>query len=87
MFSPSNSYLSLYHCQGFGDDEGGFYGVYNEVFNTIVKEDMDFVDEEDMDSDFEIPVFGKSTDDYESIGLAFYSYWAGYTTPRLVYYM
>ena len=57
------------------------------MFNTIVKEDMDFVDEEDMDSDFEIPVFGKSTDDYESIGLAFYSYWAGYTTPRLVYYM
>jgi len=73
-------YFSASCFKGFGDDEMGFYGVYNEVFNTLIKEDMDFIDEED--SDFEVPVFGKSTDDYEEIGTAFYAYWSGYSTPR-----
>ena len=36
---------------GYGDDEMGFYTVYNEVFNTLTKEDMDHMDEQD--SDFE----------------------------------
>jgi len=72
-------YFSASCFKGFGDDEAGFYGVYNEVFNTIIKEDMDFIEE---DSDFEIPVFGKSTDDYEEVGAVFYAYWSGYTTPR-----
>jgi len=65
---------------GFGDDEGGFYGVYDEVFNTLAKEDMDFIDDED--SDFEIPSFGKAADDYETVVGPFYAYWTSYSTPR-----
>jgi len=72
-------YFSASCYKGFGDDEMGFYGVYNEVFNTLIKEDMDFVDE---DSDFEVPTFGKSSDDYEEVGAPFYAHWSGYSTPR-----
>merc|ERR1712096_507764 len=62
------------------DDESGFYGVYNEVLNILAKEDMDFIDDED--SDFEIPGFGKSMDDYETVVGPFYAYWTSYNTPR-----
>jgi len=65
---------------GFGDDESGFYGVYNEVFNTLAKEDLDFIDDED--SDFEIPSFGKYESDYEEVVGPFYAYWSSYSTPR-----
>jgi len=73
-------YFSSACYSGFGDDESGFYGVYIEVFNTLAKEDMDFIDDED--SDFEIPGFGKSTDEYEMVVGPFYAYWTGYSTPR-----
>jgi len=73
-------YFSSSCYSGFSDDESGFYGVYNEVFNTLAKEDMDFIDDED--SDFEIPCFGKMNDDYESVVGPFYAYWTGYSTPR-----
>lgn len=72
-------YFSASCYKGFGDDEMGFYGVYNEVFNELIKQDMDFIDE---DSDFEVPTFGKCADDYEEVGAAFYAYWSGYSTPR-----
>jgi len=73
-------YFSSSCYSGFGDDESGFYGVYNEVFNILAKEDMDFIDDED--SDFEIPGFGKSVDDYETVVGPFYAYWTSYNTPR-----
>merc|ERR1719427_1249419 len=41
---------------------------------------MDFIDDED--SDFEIPGFGKSVDDYETVVGPFYAYWTSYNTPR-----
>ena len=58
----------------------GFYGVYNEVFNTLAKEDLDFID--DYDSDFDIPCFRKSADGYETVVGPFYAYWTGYSTTR-----
>jgi len=73
-------YFSSSCYSGFSDDESGFYGVYNEVFNILAKEDMDFIDDED--SDFEIPCFGLSDDDYEKVVGPFYAYWASYNTPR-----
>jgi len=73
-------YFSSSCYSGFSDDESGFYGVYNEVFNILAKEDMDFIDDED--SDFEIPSFGKSVDDYETVVGPFYAYWTSYNTPR-----
>jgi len=73
-------YFSSSCYSGFSDDESGFFGVYNEVFNILAKEDMDFIDDED--SDFEIPCFGLSDDDYEKVVGPFYAYWASYNTPR-----
>eukprot|EP00092_Neocalanus_flemingeri_P008436 GFUD01009092.1.p1 GENE.GFUD01009092.1~~GFUD01009092.1.p1 ORF type:complete len:613 (-),score=220.70 GFUD01009092.1:9-1847(-) len=73
-------YFSTSCYSGFGDDDSGFYGVYSEVFNTLAKEDLDFIDDED--SDFEIPGFGKSRDEYESVVGPFYAYWTSYNTPR-----
>lgn len=73
-------YFSSSCFSGWGDDDCGFYGVFCEVFNVVAKEDMEFMEEQD--DDFEVPTFGKSTDEYESVGAAFYSYWAGYSTPR-----
>jgi hypothetical protein len=45
-------YSSTILFEGYGDDELGFYTVYNEVFNTLAKEDMDHMDEQE--SDFEV---------------------------------
>ncbi|KAJ8306389.1 hypothetical protein KUTeg_016934 [Tegillarca granosa] len=48
---------------GYGDDENGFYAVYEKVFKTIAEQDYVFLD--DKESDHEFPVFGNSTSDYE----------------------
>ena len=66
-------------CSGFGDDEKGFYSVYSEVFNTLAAEDAEFMDESDEE---DIPSFGKSDDDYETVVGPFYAYWSVYTTSR-----
>jgi DnaJ family protein A protein 5 len=54
--------LFLFSCSmnfsGYGDDEKGFYNVYNEVFNTIAKEDMEHMDEQE--SDFEVRRHGST---------------------------
>ena len=65
---------------GYSDDESGFYCVYHEVFNNIAKEDSEFIDSQD--SDVEVPFFGKSTDEYESVVGPFYAFWTSYNTPR-----
>lgn len=65
---------------GFGDDDKGFYSVYKEVFNTIAAEDSEFYS--DMDSDFEIPNFGKSNSSFEDVVHPFYSYWQSYSTKK-----
>jgi len=64
---------------GFGDDDGGFFGVYREVFNTLAAEDLEFVTEE---TEAEIPGFGGPCDEYETVVGPFYAYWAGYSTSR-----
>ena len=51
------------------------------MFNTIASEYMDFMAEQE-DDDFQVPSLGLSTDLHEDVGAAFYSYWAGYSTPR-----
>nr|CAG4637113.1 EOG090X085R [Ceriodaphnia reticulata] len=65
---------------GFGDDDQSFYAVYGEVFNNISAEDMEFA--HDQDSDFEIPIFGNSTSDYNEVVRTFYAYWSAYCTLR-----
>ena len=65
---------------GFGDDDKGFYAVYTEVFNTLAAEDSEFMDGSDDEED--IPSFGKSDDDYETVVGPFYAYWSVYSTHR-----
>ena len=65
---------------GFGDDDKGFYTVYREVFNTLAAEDAEFMSGSDEEED--IPLFGKSDDDYETVVGPFYAHWSVYTTTR-----
>ncbi len=73
-------YFSASCYKGFGDDEGGFYHVYGDIFHQIATEDLEFMDdEEEFDR---IPKFGKSTSDYESVVGPFYGYWQSYSTKK-----
>lgn len=65
---------------GYSDDEKGFYSVYREVFNRLAAEDSEY--HSDLDSDFEIPNFGKSSSLFEEVVRPFYSYWQGYCTKK-----
>jgi hypothetical protein len=51
-FTYAEVFKNFFRIEGYGDDELGFYTVYNEVFNTLAKEDMDHMDEQE--SDFEV---------------------------------
>ncbi len=51
---------NIQFCAGYGDDEQGFYTVYNEVFNTLAKEDLEHMDEQE-DSDFEVRLSPQET--------------------------
>lgn len=73
-------YFTTACFQGYGDDEHGFYTVYREVFNKISAEDSEFDD--NLDSDFEIPMFGKSGSSYEDVVHPFYSHWLSYSTKK-----
>lgn len=73
-------YFTTSCFKGFGDDDGGFYSVYREVFNKIAAEDSEYM--EDGDSDFEIPGFGKSTSDFKETVQPFYAYWQDYSTKK-----
>ena len=66
------SCVSSSYSSGFNDDENGFYSVYREVFNTLAAEDAEFMEDSDEE---EIPCFGTSADDYETVVGPFYAYW------------
>lgn len=73
-------YFSASCYKGFGDDEGGFYHVYRDIFHQIATEDLEFMDDED---EFDkIPKFGDSTSDYETVVGPFYGYWQSYSTKK-----
>lgn len=65
---------------GYDDDVKGFYSVYREVFNKLAAEDSEFND--DFDSDFEIPCFGKADSQFNEVVHPFYSYWQSYSTKK-----
>lgn len=62
---------------GFNDSDGGFYTVYRELFNEIIKEDLSYFDDES----FRPPEFGNSTTPYNDVH-TFYAYWQSYSTPK-----
>ncbi len=81
-----------YFIPGYGDDELGFYTVYNEVFNTLAKEDMDHMDEQE--SDFEVMLLLETgvsvterfgTDSHIRISICLCSYRAGYLGSPTIY--
>ena len=55
----------------------GFYTVYREMFAKIAEEDRAYYDKETN-----IPDFGYSDSDYDTVVAAFYAFWLSYCTPR-----
>ncbi|XP_046742970.1 dnaJ homolog subfamily C member 21 [Diprion similis] len=72
-------YFTTSCYKGYGDDEKGFYTVYEKVFEQLIAEDSEFCKEED--SDDEVPGFGNSTSSYDDVH-KFYAYWQSYSTKR-----
>ncbi|XP_063908238.1 dnaJ homolog subfamily C member 21 [Zophobas morio] len=66
--------------KGYGDDEKGFYAVYRNVFDQIIKEDIEFMDDKEEFCD--VPRFGGSQSDYDEVVGPFYSYWSSYCTKK-----
>lgn len=66
--------------KGFEDNPDGFYAVYAQVFDQIAAEDIEFMDSPDEYEN--MPKFGSSTSDYESVVGPFYGYWQSYTTKK-----
>lgn len=66
---------------GYGDDEKGFYTVYRNLFESIVKEEMEHNKEEDEEDD-EFPSFGDSQSDYDTVVHLFYGYWQSFSTRK-----
>ncbi|XP_049593647.1 dnaJ homolog subfamily C member 21 isoform X1 [Syngnathus scovelli] len=67
---------------GYGDDEKGFYAVYRNLFESIVKEEMEHGNVEDDDDDEEFPPFGDSQSDYDTVVHIFYGYWQSFCTRK-----
>lgn len=73
-------YFTVSCYKGFGDDAGGFYAIYGEVFDKIATEDIEFMDNPE---EFEgIPKFGNRTANYEDVVGPFYAYWQSYSTRK-----
>ena len=73
-----SSFFSSSAFKGFGDDAGGFFGVYNDVFDTI-----DRLEEAECAGDFNAAprLGGSSTRWTEGPGL-FYAYYESFSTRR-----
>ncbi|XP_077479224.1 dnaJ homolog subfamily C member 21 [Stigmatopora argus] len=67
---------------GYGDDEKGFYTVYRNVFEAIVKEELEHRQVEDEDEEEEFPSFGDSQSNYDTVVHVFYGYWQSFCTCK-----
>lgn len=74
-------YFTVTCYSGFGDDEKGFYSVYRNLFESIVKEEMEHSKEDDEEED-EFPSFGDSQSDYDTVVHLFYAYWQSFCTRK-----
>lgn len=73
-------YFTASCYKGFGNNKGSFYEVYSEVFKTIATEDIEYMESEEEFAN--IPFFGNSTSDYETIVGPFYNFWMHYSTKK-----
>lgn len=75
-------YFTVSCFSGYGDDEKGFYTVYRNLFESIVKEEMEHSKVEDEDDEEEFPPFGDSESDYDTVVHVFYGYWQSFCTRK-----
>ncbi|XP_073333479.1 dnaJ homolog subfamily C member 21 isoform X1 [Pagrus major] len=75
-------YFTVTCYSGYGDDEKGFYTVYRNLFESIVKEEMEHAKVEDEDEDEEFPPFGDAQSDYDTVVHVFYGYWQSFCTRK-----
>ncbi|XP_034565389.1 dnaJ homolog subfamily C member 21 isoform X2 [Notolabrus celidotus] len=75
-------YFTVTCYSGFGDDEKGFYTVYRNLFESIVKEEMENVKVDDEEEQEEFPPFGDSQSDYDTVVHVFYGYWQSFCTRK-----
>ncbi|XP_034752573.1 dnaJ homolog subfamily C member 21 isoform X3 [Etheostoma cragini] len=74
-------YFTVTCYSGYGDDEKGFYTVYRNLFESIVKEEMEHSKVEDEEEE-EFPPFGDSQSDYDTVVHVFYGYWQSFCTRK-----
>ncbi|KAJ8402358.1 hypothetical protein AAFF_G00368470, partial [Aldrovandia affinis] len=60
---------------------GRDFTVYRNLFESIVKEEMEHSKEEDEEED-EFPTFGDSQSDYDTVVHLFYGYWQSFCTRK-----
>uniref|UniRef100_A0A3P8NSG4 DnaJ homolog subfamily C member 21 n=1 Tax=Astatotilapia calliptera TaxID=8154 RepID=A0A3P8NSG4_ASTCA len=75
-------YFTVTCYSGYGDDEKGFYTVYRNLFESIVKEEMEHSKVEDEEEEEEFPPFGDSQSDYDTVVHVFYGYWQSFCTRK-----
>ncbi|XP_070780829.1 dnaJ homolog subfamily C member 21 isoform X2 [Enoplosus armatus] len=75
-------YFTVTCYSGYGDDEKGFYTVYRDLFESIVKEEMEHGKVEDEEEEEEFPPFGDSQSDYDTVVHVFYGYWQSFCTHK-----
>nr|CDJ97600.1 Heat shock protein DnaJ domain containing protein [Haemonchus contortus] len=63
--------------KGF-DGEKGFFSVYKKVFDTLAREDYDFIE----DPNVHYPTFGDASSDYDTVTGPFYGFWSSFCTAR-----
>ncbi|KAM7392729.1 hypothetical protein PAMA_007715 [Pampus argenteus] len=75
-------YFTVTCYSGYEDDEKGFYAVYRNLFESIVKEETEHgrVDEEEEEERF--PPFGDSQSDYDTVVHVFYAFWQSFCTRK-----
>ncbi|XP_061656438.1 dnaJ homolog subfamily C member 21 [Syngnathoides biaculeatus] len=67
---------------GFSDDDKGFFAVYRNLFESIVKEEMEHGKAEADNEDEDFPPFGDSQSDYDTVVHVFYGYWQSFCTRK-----
>ncbi|KAG7241103.1 hypothetical protein INR49_025846 [Caranx melampygus] len=75
-------YFTVTCYSGYGDDEKGFYTIYRNLFESIVKEEMEHGRVEDEEDEEEFPPFGDSQSDYDTVVHVFYGYWQSFCTRK-----
>ncbi|XP_043952403.1 dnaJ homolog subfamily C member 21 isoform X1 [Gambusia affinis] len=75
-------YFTVTCYSGYGDDEKGFYTVYRNLFESIVKEEMEHSRMDDEEEEEGFPLFGDSQSDYDTVVHVFYAYWQSFCTRK-----